>query len=54
MHENVSDRVGDWLWHQFMEWCKHRGVHPRDYNDLFAIVTNARAHDFGVREVPRG
>lgn len=34
--------AGDWLWVQFMDWCKKRRVHPGDYNDLFAIVGRAR------------
>ncbi len=34
---------GDWLWRKLMEWCKRRGVAPADYNDLFAIVNEARA-----------
>jgi hypothetical protein len=33
---------GDWLWCKLMDWCRKRGVHPRDYNDLFAIVSDAR------------
>lgn len=34
--------AGDWLWLQLMDFCQRRGVHPADYNDLFAIVSRAR------------
>lgn len=33
---------GDWLWIKLMDWCKKRGVSPASYNDLFAIVGEAR------------
>jgi len=33
---------GGWLWCKLMDWCRKRGVHPGDYNDLFAIVSEAR------------
>lgn len=34
---------GTWLWGRLMEWCKQRRVAPADYNDLFAIVADARS-----------
>lgn len=34
---------GDWLWCKLMDWCKKRGTSPASYNDLFAIVGEARA-----------
>lgn len=34
---------GDWLWGKFMDWCRKRRVNPADYNDLFAIVADARS-----------
>jgi hypothetical protein len=33
---------GDWLWIKLMDFCKARGFHPGQFNDLFAIVTEAR------------
>jgi hypothetical protein len=32
----------EWLWCQFMDWCKRRGSSPANYNDLFQIVDEAR------------
>lgn len=33
---------GDWLWCELMAWCKKRGYHPKDMDDLFGIVGRAR------------
>ncbi len=33
---------GDWLWGKLMDWCREHGAHPANYNDLFAIVDEAR------------
>lgn len=34
---------GNWLWSKLMDWCKKRGVAPANFDDLFAIVGEARA-----------
>lgn len=39
---------GDWLWGQFMQWCRARGVAPANYGDLFAIVGRARERAAGL------
>jgi hypothetical protein len=33
----------EWLWCEFMDYCKRRGVAPANMNDLFEIVKRARA-----------
>lgn len=42
-NEPASAPNGDWLWVQLMDWCKKRGYAPAGYDDLFAIVGEARA-----------
>jgi hypothetical protein len=32
---------GSWLWCKLMDFCKKRRLAPAEYNDLFAIVTEA-------------
>jgi hypothetical protein len=39
---------GSWLWGQLMDWCKKRGMHPGECNDLFEIV--GKAHEFNEKE----
>ena len=34
---------GNWLWVKLMDFCKKRGFAPAEFNDLFAIVKDARA-----------
>lgn len=41
--------AGDWLWVKLMDFCKKRGYAPAEYNDLFAIVKEARAAQAGRR-----
>lgn len=44
VHEKTpKPDVGGWLWRHLMDWCRKRGVHPSNYNDLFDIVRAARA-----------
>jgi regulator of replication initiation timing len=33
----------DWLWGKLMDYCKERRIHPATQNDLFSIVSQARA-----------
>ena len=37
-----ADSVGDWLWHELMDYCRERGIPPAQSNRLFEIVTRAR------------
>lgn len=32
---------GSWLWGKLMDWCQSRRIAPADYDDLFAIATEA-------------
>lgn len=32
----------EWLWCEFMDYCRKRGVAPANMNDLFEIVKRAR------------
>jgi hypothetical protein len=43
---------GDWLWIKLMDFCKARGFHPGQFNDLFAIVTEARQAKAQAAAVP--
>lgn len=40
--ETRADPVGDWLWHELMDYCRERGIPPAQSNRLFEIVTRAR------------
>jgi len=44
----VSAPDGNWLWCKLMDFCKRRGYAPADFDDLFAIVGEARAQQVAV------
>jgi len=42
------DAFADWLWIELMDWCKRMGTSPASHNELFKIVSKARAQASGV------
>jgi hypothetical protein len=49
-----SQLTAEWLWSKLMDWCRIRGVSPSRYDDLFAIVGEARQMSAVREEVVPG